>query len=289
MDKHQKRKELIEDVDLDRNDLEAALANASELWDKFGTKTTIVVLVAALSFMSWRLYSTWTQSSRESALTELAVETTPAGFRRIADDYADPAVKARALLAGGDTALAEAVRLDPTDDAETRGQTLDEAVVLYQRVLDLDAADVYRVNAHLGLAAVAESREQWDAARDRYAAAADTAGDSLAYLAGLARSRADRLDDFRRPVAFAPPGQGADVDTAPPGSSLPGLDLPAFDNPDGSPTAGDADDGTDDFDLGLDAMLNNAAGGFGAGDASDESATPPGDADAEADATTDQP
>jgi len=269
MDKHQKRKELIEDVDLDRNDLEAALANAGDMWEKFGTKTTIIVLVAALSFMGWRLYSTWTHSTRESALTELAVETSPAGFERIANEYANPAVKARALLAGGDTALAEAIRLDPTTDADTRTTTLDEAAALYQRVLTLDAADVYQVNARLGLAAVAESREQWDAAADHYAAAADTAGQSLAYLAGLAKTRADRLDDIRQPIAFAAPGQGADLDTAPANSSLPGLDLPTFGDPADAPSTNDAGEST--FDL--DAMLNDAAGTFDATDSSDATDT----------------
>ncbi|MEM1209143.1 MAG: hypothetical protein AAGI54_07730 [Planctomycetota bacterium] len=255
MDKHQKRKELIEDVDLDRNDLEAALANAGQLWDKFGTKSAIVILALALGFMSWRLYSSWTTSTQENSLTDLAVETTPAGFERIAQAYGDPAVKTRALLAGGDTALGEAVRLDPQAEQETWEQTLAEAERLYTQAAELAPADVYAVNARLGLASVAESRERWDDARAQYEMAIELAEPTLGFLADVARERAAMLDSLREPIALAPdapaeaPEPALDI-------TLPGLDLPSLD-------AALPDDGESPSDgLNFDAMLDDAAGGI---------------------------
>jgi hypothetical protein len=253
MDKHQKRKELIEDIDLDRNDLEAALANANDLWGRYGTTTTVVVLVLAVGFMSWRLYTSWTTSTREAALTELAVEDSPAGFARIANDYGNATVRARALLAGGDTALSEAIRLDATDD-DTRTATLGEAESLYQRVLGLNVADVYHVNARLGLASVAESLEDWDQARAHYAAAQEAAGSSLGYLAALATARADRLDEIRQPIPYAAPDP--DLDAASPLGDT-GFDLPGLD---ATGSASDDAEASTGFDF--DALLDDAAGGI---------------------------
>ncbi|MEM6333046.1 MAG: hypothetical protein AAF823_06875 [Planctomycetota bacterium] len=225
MDKDQKRRELIEDIDLDQNDLEAALSNAGKLWDKGGTPVTLVILVAALGFMSYRLYTSWTTSTRENGLTELAIETSPAGFLRVANDYSAVGVRSRALLAAGDTALNLAVQLDPSREADARNEELASAQAAYDQLLASDVPAIYHVNALLGLASVAETRGEWDTAADHYARAQSVAGEDFAFLAELAASRAALLDDIRRPVAFAPPEPALPT-------SLDGTGLPALDNPD---------------------------------------------------------
>ncbi|MEM9251849.1 MAG: hypothetical protein AAGB29_05820 [Planctomycetota bacterium] len=248
----------LDDSELKENDLYRTL---TEGWgpkaDKYGSYVALLVLVVAIVFLGWRGWGYFSTGWQEDSLTDLAVETTPAGFERIANDYSNPAIKARALLAGGDTALDEAIRIDPQAEAEVWAQTLDEAEKLYQRVVASSAGDVYVVNARLGLASVAESRQQWDAAREHYDAAIAAAEPTLGFLAAIARERSAMLAALSQPIALAPDPPATATDANPSlDSALPGLDLPSFDA--ALPETDAPAAGTFDFD----AMLDDAAGGI---------------------------
>lgn len=84
-----------------------------------------------------------------------------------------------------------------SDDERTR--FLDRAEGLYQQILDTDNGSremtIHAVSALNGLAAVAESRGEAEAAADLYRRAADRAGDFYPQLRAQAQARADSVDD----------------------------------------------------------------------------------------------
>ncbi len=81
---------------------------------------------------------------------------------------------------------------------------LEQAAGLYHRVLDqAEAPTVYRVNALLGLGAVAESRKAWDQAAKYYDQAAELAKDQLPFLAQQAQERRNLLSQLNQEIVFA--------------------------------------------------------------------------------------
>ena len=89
--------------------------------------------------------------------------------------------------------------------AETREQKqrLERAETIYRRVLEEAEAAAFRANAMLGLAALAESREQWDAAADKYEQAKAVGEQSeLPRIVTIADHRTGLLDRLRLPVAI---------------------------------------------------------------------------------------
>lgn len=114
------------------------------------------------------------------------------------------------------------------DPAAARNQRLDRAEAMYRRVVDEAEHDAFRANALLGLAQVAETREQWDAARgyyDRAEALADEA--DLPEVASLAAHRRGMLDKLQQPVTIvdAPAPDASDAD-APLDATTPGAGQP---------------------------------------------------------------
>ena len=110
-----------------------------------------------------------------------------------------------------------------------RQELLADAEQDYQAVVDDPAAhSVLRLNALLGLAAVAESRQQWDQARALYQQVEQQASSGQERLKELASRHAAALDRVAKPVIFAP--------EPPPASQPASLELPA-EIPDAAPTA----------------------------------------------------
>ncbi len=198
--------------DLKENDLAEFLSNFGQWWNKWGNWILSAFVVFAVLFLVYRFWSNSVTTAHEDAWTDLAIENSPAGFAAIADAYSDPTVKVLAYLRGGDAALAETVTPDALE-AEATGQTdadaeinakLDQAAAMYQQVLDATQKPVYRLNALMGLGAVAEMREDWDDARQRYESVAEAAGDRWPAFADQARVRLEMLPQLARPIAFAP-------------------------------------------------------------------------------------
>ena len=217
--------------ELQENDLRESLSNWRELWSKYGTPITVAVLVVVVAFAGYRLYGTYTSSKREAAWQELAQTSSPEGLAQVAEQHSIKAVRMLALLRAADLHLEQAIfvaepaagegedgdngesavqALRPAEIEEQK-QRLTRAETMYQRVLEEAEAAEFRVNALLGLAAVAESREQWDAASDRYTQAQELGEQGeLPRIVAIADHRRNLLDKLRLPVAIVDAPEPAD-------------------------------------------------------------------------------
>jgi len=264
------------------NEVQEFIADFKAFWSRYGNSILITVTVAVLVFTVYRVVNAQAQSRLESAWSDLAGTTSPVTYQRVAQEHSVPAVTALARLRGADLLLAETLR--PQDDAagaadapaETGGGAeppgdapvpglgqpespeamLDEAAALYEAVLEDGPADVYRLNALLGLGSIAESRQQWDRARSHYERAIEMAGPGHEALRRQAQTRMDLLDRLAEPIALAP-------------------------DPEPLPNAGGGDAGAGE-PFGTPGLLDTGLDGFGGGfDALDGAGLTPGNTDAE--------
>ncbi|MEX0885430.1 MAG: hypothetical protein WD009_03225 [Phycisphaeraceae bacterium] len=217
--------------DLKENDLAEFFQNFGEWWAKWGNTVLIVFVLVAGSFAAYRLVSYRSEMRHETAWGELAAATTAAQYMDVAASHEQPAVQVLAYLRGGDLYLAHArlpadaptprsrnEELPPPVDVEMPAEeAAQRAEQAYGRVMELADEPTFRVNALLGLAAVAETHQAWDEAAEHYDAAAELAGDVLPGLARTARQRRELLPAIRQPVVFAP------ARSASPMPALPGL------------------------------------------------------------------
>jgi tetratricopeptide (TPR) repeat protein len=133
---------------------------------------------------------------------------------RMADDAN---LKAEALIARGDLnwTLANLNDLSadnpsttqPSSEGEetSRAERLEAAADAYQRVLSEYPDQTLSVaSARFGLAAIAEDRADWDAAKEHYEAIQSNEKIAEAFHA-LAKLREERLADIRRPILIASP------------------------------------------------------------------------------------
>ena len=237
--------------ELHENDLAVFLANFGEWWNKHGNTVLTVLLIAVVVYAG----KTWYQSSQakahEAAWSDLANATSPGACQSVAESHSDPAVRALAYLRAGDLLLKKASQLetqaatealtgdkpdesqagdegedasgqdpDPSDFGSNPGLTasgaLETAQSMFRRVVQDDSANpIYRLNALLGLAAVAEGLENWDEAGGHYQSVLDQAGAGYEAISSQARTRLDMIDQLKTPVIFAseppPPPPGQDV------------------------------------------------------------------------------
>ncbi|MEX0655013.1 MAG: hypothetical protein WD534_00520 [Phycisphaeraceae bacterium] len=202
--------------ELKENDLAEFFSNFGHWWENYGNVVLLVLVIAAGSFAGYRLYSAWSTEAHEMAFADLAATTTAAGYSDIAEEHRHPTVQALAYLRGGDAAMDQAVRPRETAEAEdtseeadaagmSRAQALDRAEAMYRRAQETARQPVFRVNALLGLAQVAETRGQWDQATRYYQQAEEAAAAAeLPGLANQARQRHALVERLQQPVVFAP-------------------------------------------------------------------------------------
>lgn len=159
---------------------------------KYSTPVLVVVMVAAGGFWLLRTYQQRQASAREAAFAELSAATTgepsPDALAAIADAHSGvPGVAIQALLSAGDSYFTSAVRgvkpgaqvgadgtLVSAEDAmtpEDRAAALDKAKGLYERAVAKAGSPemaVPRLNGLWGLAAVAETKGDFDGAKRLY-------------------------------------------------------------------------------------------------------------------------
>lgn len=231
-----------------QNDWESFSDNVRIFWERYGTAVVLALLVLSVSFAGYRLLSAQRENAREGAWADLAYETSPDGLRQVAEEHDDPAVRSLAYLRAGDLLLAQATNpQQETTPTETTPEgeaatppaatvdpkaALDDAGRMYDQALATAQHDVYRFNARLGLAAVAETKGEWDAARQHYEAVRDGAREPFPLLAAQAENRLGLLDRLKAPLPFAPeppPAAAAPASAAPAAATdpaAPTLDLP---------------------------------------------------------------
>lgn len=205
--------------ELQQNDLEEFFTHFGEFWSRWGNTILTTLLIVILVVTAWRFWTTSQANAFQEAWYDLAIaaDQPAAAYQQVAESHSIPAVKALAYLRGGDAALGEALgtRMPMTEaGAEDTAPADPQAMVelagqLYQQALDVSPAKLYRINALLGLGAVAEFHRDWNAAKLRYEQVLEAAGPGYETLRERAQIRLDLLDDLSQPVVFAPDAQPA--------------------------------------------------------------------------------
>ncbi len=225
--------------ELKDNDLYDFLQNFGTFWNKHGNSVSIVILLAVASMFGYRYYQSYSASKHEVSWSDLASTTTPQSYReRAQDNPGHPAIPYLARLYGAEAYHKQAIEYEAENATADSGmmkpeESLDAAESMYKQVLESDAPVVYKANAALGLANVAETRGDFDAAKTYWEQAEKIATDAkLQAIASQAKVRLGMLGELARPIVFAksssPSMPAAPVDdvlvpeTAP--VELPGLD-----------------------------------------------------------------
>ena len=204
--------------ELKENDLAEFITNFGSWWSKHGTTLLIAVLVIAAVLVGKRFVESRNAAVQEEAWSDLALASSPESYRAVAQSHSLQTVQALADLRGADLWLEKAVAPAPlpkeeaaadtpetTASASITQQALDEAALAYERVAnDSQAHHVFKLNAHLGLAAVAEGREDWAQAHKQYTRVIEQAGTGYEAIAAQAKARMAQLDRLKNPVVFGP-------------------------------------------------------------------------------------
>ncbi len=201
--------------ELKENDLAEFLANIGPWWSAHWRTVFTVVLVVAVVVGWWRWNRAQTLRQHEDAWGDLAFATSPESYRGVANTYDDPTVQALANLRGADLLLASAANPTPPPEPSENDpdpppaippdEALEAAAAMYQQVANQTSVHlVYKLNASLGLAAVAEGQRNWDAARGHYQHAIEQAGSTYPSIADQAQARLGMLDRLAHPIVFGP-------------------------------------------------------------------------------------
>jgi hypothetical protein len=227
--------------ELKENDLAEFITHFGEWWQKHGTKLTLIVLVIVAAYAGKRLIDARSSTAMEQAWGDLATSTSPESYQFVAQSHDIPAVRALANLRGADLLLAQ-VAVPPDDEPNAQAATADappndadpekallDAAAMYQRVIDDPSIDLaFKLNAHLGLAAVAESFQQWDQAQQHYNTVLNLAGPAYTAIANRTQTRLGMLDRLDKPVVFAPDPEPAAEPASPPSNPDFAEDLPVI-------------------------------------------------------------
>lgn len=201
--------------ELKENELAEFFRNFGQFWNKWGNSLLLVVLVVLVAVVAIQMVTGHRYREHEQTWESLEFEQSPAGLAAVAESVNDPHVRALAHLRAGDALLRTEPSLGAADelgvetstlDTATRRRKLTEAAGHYEAVREATGVDpIYKVNALLGLAAVAEGLEQWELAGQRYDQVMAEAGEiDQPALAEHAQQRAKMLDRLREPMTLAP-------------------------------------------------------------------------------------
>ncbi|RMH11712.1 MAG: hypothetical protein D6698_15995 [Gammaproteobacteria bacterium] len=216
--------------ELKDNDLAEFLQNIGEFWGKHGNSISVVILVVVAAWVGMRLYTNMQATQHENAWADLSSTSTPAGFRERASEHADdPALSALALLRGADLYLQQAISLDyetgsseseTTNPGMSADDSLNHAEKMYRQVLDGDYDLVFRANAAVGLANVAETRGDFQTAKEHWTLVEQLATQAnLPVMIALAETRLDMIDELQRPIVFATEQADTQSSISDPGAS----------------------------------------------------------------------
>jgi len=196
--------------ELKENDLAEFLHHFGQFWSKWGNSILLGLLIGLVVVFGVHHLRTRAAQKLERALSDLHLETTPAGLADVAARTDLVAVKAEAYLRAGEMLLTRAVMPDAPDATsprtdEERKLDLDEAQTMLQRVVELpDVSPAFQFNAKLTLAAVAETRHEWDKAAEIYQGVKTDAAKDYPPLADRASMRLAMLDRLKQPVHLVP-------------------------------------------------------------------------------------
>jgi tetratricopeptide (TPR) repeat protein len=230
--------------ELKENELAEFFRHFGQFWEKWGNSLLLVILVVLVAVVSVQIVTGHRFRQHEQNWSSLEFETHPSALAQVAESVKHPPIRALAHLRAGDALLRGDVVDAPSGftveaqplDAAGRQRQLQEAAEHYEAVRQMERADgLFRVNALLGLAAVAENQGQWDLAQQRYEQAIAEARDiHQPALGEHAAQRLAMLERLREPMTFAPPAAATETD-APQTDALqadtPPTDAPQVDPP----------------------------------------------------------
>lgn len=219
--------------ELQENDLQAFIIRIryylATYWQQLIIALSLVVLlITAIQFVRSRSYR-----HHEDAWMELSTVSSPDAARAVAQTHDDPTVKVMAYLAGADLSLTRATSPNAMNLAgpEAPGKApatvdpdiaLKQAQEMYKAALSVPGvAPIFGLNARLGLASVAEARQDWAEASSQYQQVIKQAGTELPAITAQAQARLDLLDRVKKPVTLAPPEVAPVPTTAPAAESAP--------------------------------------------------------------------
>lgn len=199
----------------EQNDLQAFTSGFSGWWERWGTYVLVVILIVVGGFAAKRWYNHFRDEAHEKRWGELSRETSPPALKGVAEDNAGTVVEAFAYLRAGDAALTQATfpkaELSTTTMPAAAPSTdpkkaLEDAEGFYKRAIASSACPkIVKLNAELGLAAVAEARGNWDDAAKIYKGLLDESGDENAAIRLQAKSRMEYIARAKAPLVLAPP------------------------------------------------------------------------------------
>lgn len=218
--------------ELKDNDLAEFLQNFGDFWNKHGNGISVVILVILVAWIGLRFYNNMQVTNHENAWADLASTSTPSGYReRAREDSGFGAIQEIALLRGAEQYHQKAIEHENEDAAVTVPgmltfeESLKNAEDMYKQVLDSKSDPVFRANAAVGLANVAETKGDFDAAEKYWTQAEKIANDAhLGAIAAQAKLRLDMLDELKQPIVF---GVSVDSDDTTPDDT--GAETPATD------------------------------------------------------------
>lgn len=201
--------------ELKDNDLAEFLENFGDFWGKHGNGILVVAIAVMAVWFGMKYYRSSVSVGHDNAWADLAATSTPQGYRERAVENASYAgVPHLALLRGAEAYHKQAIKLkqDEGGDEDTgvmsAEESLDAADKMFNQVLSSDAPDPYRANAAVGLANLAETRGDFDAAAKHWAKAKQIADDArLTTISTLVDLRIDMLDGLKRPIVFGESGE----------------------------------------------------------------------------------
>lgn len=199
----------------EQNDLQAFAGGFSAWWERWGTYVLVVILVVVGGIAAKRWYDHFRTEAHEKRWGELSRETSAPALKGVAVDNAGTVVEAFAYLRAGDAAMTQATFPQAEISATTMPATapsidpkkaLEDAEISYKKAISSSACPkIVRLNAELGLAAIAEARGNWDEAAKAYKSLIDTAGDEHAPIRLQAQSRLDYIARAKAPLVLAAP------------------------------------------------------------------------------------
>lgn len=181
-----------------------------------GPTYLLIVMVGLCLWVGWDRIKSMRMQKLDQARMELNEAVSPVDLQRIAADYSS--VREEALLRAADLYLqsvqtgravsrsVDQTEMPPELTADERNTTINEARRLYKELIELVANDpgkvLFAVNAHFGLAALAESEGNFETAATHYTQAAELAKKNFTQLAEQANARKDALAELPTEVAL---------------------------------------------------------------------------------------
>lgn len=181
-------------------------------WLKNGKWTTFTLVVVLVAIVAWKWQAASVRNAHDRNWQQFADSTSPERMLATADIARDAGLMGLSNLALLSSADLGAEKATFTNNAvgtgsgePTRSRLMAEAQRTYHLVLaDPDATLPFRLNAMMGLATIAENRQDWDAARQWYQKVQDEAGDLYPAHKDRAQLRVTQLKILSRRLVFAP-------------------------------------------------------------------------------------